>query len=89
MGKWISPNLSQAEDFECLGHSNWTICSHLLISDFQNLMKSCDSAIHIMHPNMDLEKRKNGKYIYSLGVLQIGFLNVAVGHLGKDNEVKS
>ena len=29
MGKWISPNLSQAEDFECLGHSNWTICSHL------------------------------------------------------------
>ena len=30
MGKWISPNLSQAEDFECLGHSNWTLCSHLL-----------------------------------------------------------
>ena len=40
MGKWISPNLSQAEDFECLGHSNWTICSHLHISDFQNLFKS-------------------------------------------------
>ena len=29
MGKWISPNLRQAEDFECLGHSNWTICSPL------------------------------------------------------------
>ena len=37
MGKWISPNLGQAGDIECLGHSNWTICSHLLISDFQNL----------------------------------------------------
>ena len=29
MGKWISPNLSQAEYFEFLGHSNWSICSHL------------------------------------------------------------
>ena len=27
MGKWISINLSQAEDFECLGHSNWTIAA--------------------------------------------------------------
>ena len=40
IGTWISPNLSQADDFKCLGHSNWTICSHLLISDFQNLIKS-------------------------------------------------
>ena len=27
MGKWNSPNLSQAEDFECLGHSNLAICA--------------------------------------------------------------
>ena len=26
MGKWNSPNLSKAGDFEWLGHSNWTIC---------------------------------------------------------------
>ena len=26
--------------FLYLGYSKWTICSHLLISDFQNLMKS-------------------------------------------------
>ena len=30
MGKWISPNLGQAEDFECLGHSNWTICTNFI-----------------------------------------------------------
>ena len=28
-GKWISPNLSLAPVFQCLGHSNWTICSRL------------------------------------------------------------
>ena len=30
MGKRNSPNLSQAEDFECLGHSNWTICTNYI-----------------------------------------------------------
>ena len=32
MRKWNSPNLSEAHGFECLGHSNWTICS--LLSPF-------------------------------------------------------
>ena len=32
MGKWISPNLSVAQVFQCLGHSNWTICN--LLSQF-------------------------------------------------------
>ena len=27
MGKWNSPNLSKTQGFECLGYSNWTICS--------------------------------------------------------------
>ena len=35
MGKWISPNLSETQGFECLGHSNWTICS--LLSQFCSL----------------------------------------------------
>ena len=29
MGKWNSPNMSEAEVFQCMGHSNWTICSRL------------------------------------------------------------
>ena len=29
MGKWNCPNLNQAQDYECLGHLNLTICSHL------------------------------------------------------------
>ena len=35
MGKWNSPNLSVTQGFECLGHSNWTICS--LLSQFCSL----------------------------------------------------
>ena len=35
MGKWNYPNLSETQGFECLGHSNWTICS--LISQFCSL----------------------------------------------------
>ena len=27
--KWNSPNLSETEGFQCLGRSNWTICSPL------------------------------------------------------------
>ena len=33
MGKWNSPNLSDTLGFECLRHSNWTICN-LLKTDF-------------------------------------------------------
>ena len=29
MGKWNSPNLGEIQVFQCLGHSNWTICSRL------------------------------------------------------------
>ena len=29
MGKWNSPILSVRRGFQCLGHSNWTICSRL------------------------------------------------------------
>ena len=29
MRKWNSPNLSKTKVFQCLGHSNWTICSPL------------------------------------------------------------
>ena len=29
MRKWNSPNLGETQDFGCLGHSNWTICSPL------------------------------------------------------------
>ena len=32
MGKWNSPNLRVRVGFQCLGHSNWTICS--LLSQF-------------------------------------------------------
>ena len=32
MGKWNSVNLCEAQVFQCLGHSNWTICS--LLSQF-------------------------------------------------------
>ena len=32
MRKWKSPNLSETQEFQCLGHSNWTICS--LLSQF-------------------------------------------------------
>ena len=35
MGNWNSPNLSETWGFECLGHSNWTICS--LLSQFYSL----------------------------------------------------
>ena len=56
MGKWISPNLSQAEDFECLGHSNWTICSHLHISDFSNMMKN---EVRLGYPNLTLQNKPN------------------------------
>ena len=35
MGKWNSPNLSETQGFECLGHSNRTICS--LLSQFCSL----------------------------------------------------
>ena len=56
MGKWISPNLSQAEDFECLEHSNWTICSHLLISDCQNVMKS---EVRLGSPNLTFQNKPN------------------------------
>ena len=35
MGKCNSPNLSVREGFQCLGHSNWTICS--LLSQFCSL----------------------------------------------------
>ena len=35
IGKWNSPNLSEAQGFECLWHSNWTICS--LLSQFCSL----------------------------------------------------
>ena len=34
MEKWISRNLSETQGFECLGHSNWTICSLLSQSRF-------------------------------------------------------
>ena len=36
MGKWISPNLGQAGDIECLGHSNWNISSNLSQFYFPN-----------------------------------------------------
>ena len=36
MGKWDSPNLSETQGFECLGHSNCTICS--LLSQFCSLI---------------------------------------------------
>ena len=29
MGKWKYPNLSETKVFQCLGHSNWTICRRL------------------------------------------------------------
>ena len=32
MGKWNSPNQREAKGFQCLGHSNWTICT--LLSQF-------------------------------------------------------
>ena len=32
MGKWNSPNLSETQGFQCLAHSNWTLCS--LLSQF-------------------------------------------------------
>ena len=30
--KWNSPNLSETKEFQCQGHSNWTIC--ILLSSF-------------------------------------------------------
>ena len=38
MGKWNSPNLSETQGFECLGNSNWTICSLLSLNLFKMLL---------------------------------------------------
>ena len=44
MGKWISHNLSMAQEFECLGLSNWTICcrlSQFYCQNFTTFSLSC------------------------------------------------
>ena len=41
MGKWNSPNLSKTKVFQCLGHSNWTICSLLSCFIPKNPLFNC------------------------------------------------
>ena len=44
MGKWISPNLSLPQVFQCLGHSNWTILEpYLFLSRMRNEMSMAPS----------------------------------------------
>ena len=65
MGKWNSPNLSQAEDFECLGHSNWTICSRssqFCSTNFTTFSLSCWEA-NFYYPRE--RKAENGKMEFS------------------------
>ena len=65
MGKWISPNLSQAEDFECLRHSNWTICtllSQFYFPNFTTFSLSCWEA-NSYYPRE--RKAENGKMEFS------------------------